>query len=194
MAFSIFFSLHPLVSTDYQNYVEANSRIRFFKAGEWIKLPGESKSAAYFVAKGLLETYIIDSDNRKKIIDFTWEKQVCASTTATYFSNPPEEYIQCSEDTTIIQFSMDAVVQIITKYPEGLMFYKKTLKQMNKKNLTHIRLMQIEGKPDRLQQFQNAFKKYLSRLSTAQQASYLCINRSTFFSAQKIILKRNKRG
>jgi CRP-like cAMP-binding protein len=193
MAFSVFFALHPLITPEYQECIRSLGRIKYFKAGEFLKSPGETKTAVYFVVSGLLETYTIDSANRKKTIDFTWENQVCASTTATYFPNPLEEYIECCEDSTIIQFSMDAVIQIISKYQEGLAFYKKSLKQINKKSFTHIRLIQIEYKPERIIQFQNAFKKQLGRLTTAQQASYLCINRSTYFDARKISLRKDRK-
>lgn len=190
MALSIFYALHDNPSSGYKKHIESIAKIKILKAGEIIKLPGENKEAIYFVARGLLETYTIDSENRKRIIDFTWEKQACSSTISTYFSSPIEDFIQCVEDSVIIQFSVHSVMYIIANFNEGMLFYKKALKQYNKRNGTHLRLIQIHDIPLRVLHFQDAFKKIITRLSTEHQANYLFIGRSTFFDARKAILKK----
>lgn len=191
MPFSVFYALHTTLSINYKKYIEKTARIRKLKAKDLIKRPGESKKAIYFVVSGLLQTYTVDDRNRKRIIDFTWETQTCASTSGTYLIAPNEDYIQCIEDTVIIQFSMEMAANIIKNYKEGIAFCRSMMVINNKKYDTHLRLMQIKDRDKRVDQFQKAFKRCIFRLSIDHQADYLGMHRSTFLASQKANL-RNK--
>jgi len=190
MPLNAFFSAHTATTEAYRAHITKVCKVIFYKAGEMVKFPGVSKKAAYFVAKGLLITYTVDQQRRQRIIDFTWEKQTCASTAATYFVSTNDDYIQCVEDSIIIQFSIANIIYIISHFREGRIFYKKSLKQILRRSLTHLILMQIDDKVHRLLKFEEVFKELLPRLSIELRANYLSIHRSTLHKAQRFILKK----
>lgn len=90
-------------------HIDDNAKIKFAKKGEIIQRAGDLASFSYYIKKGLLRGYIIDSKGKEHIFIFAPEGWIIADIEALEFNQPAELYIDCLEDSEIVVFKSDSV-------------------------------------------------------------------------------------
>lgn len=84
---------------------------RLARKGEILQSKGDANPQTYYVKKGLLRSYIIDSKGKEHIFMFAPENWIVADIESLEFDQPAELFIDCIEDAEIITFDRDAPLQ-----------------------------------------------------------------------------------
>jgi len=90
---------------------DPNSKTLEFKKGTVVQNAGDLKTRAYFVKKGLLRSYIIDSNGKEHIYLFAPENWFIGDMEAMEYGQPSELYIECLEDSEVVIFDKNSLFQ-----------------------------------------------------------------------------------
>lgn len=97
--------------------------IQVFKQGTVLIEQGEIASECYFVLKGLIRQYFIDTDGIENTVNFFTENQVAA----VYNSKEAARYfLACLEDSVLLVGDLNNETQMCEKYP----FLEELIKNM----------------------------------------------------------------
>lgn len=80
-----------------------------YKRGSIIQRQGDLNAHTFYVRKGLLRSYIIDSKGKEHIFMFAPEGWIIADVESLEFDAPVELYIDCLEDSQVISFDRDCL-------------------------------------------------------------------------------------
>jgi len=89
--------------------LDPKAKLKAFKKGQILQYAGNSKASAFYVKKGLLRSYIIDSKGKEHIFMFAPENWIIADLEALEFNEPVQLFIDCLEDSEIILFDKDCL-------------------------------------------------------------------------------------
>jgi CRP-like cAMP-binding protein len=154
--------------------IENESNLKHFKKGEFIQQPNQSKANAVYVKKGLIRSYIIDSNGKEHIYMFASEDWITGDIEAVEFNQPTRLYIDCLEDSEVILLKKDHVA-------EANLSKEKMLQNMQKlwRNLAKLqdRILLLIGSPavDRYHHFLETYPELPNRVPQKMIASYLGI-------------------
>jgi len=87
---------------------DPSAKIRTCKKGDIIQQSGSLNSQRYFVKKGILRSFIIDSKGKEYIFSFASEGWIIADVESLEYDKPGELFIDCLEDAEIILFDKEA--------------------------------------------------------------------------------------
>jgi len=82
-------------------------KIKSYKKGDIVQHPGNSNTHRFFVKKGILRSYIIDSKGKEHIFSFASEGWIIADVESLEFDKPGELIIDCIENAEIIIFDKE---------------------------------------------------------------------------------------
>ena len=85
----------------------SSSAAQLFKKGEMIQRPGQSKASAIYVKKGVIRSYIIDSNGKEHIYMFASEGWITGDIEAVELNGSTKLYIDCLEDSELTFISKD---------------------------------------------------------------------------------------
>lgn len=89
--------------------IDPNAQIKHFKKRSILQQKGDLKAKSFYVKKGLIRSYIIDSKGKEHIYMFAPEGWVIADLEASEFKEPAALYIDCIEDSEVIIFDKDCL-------------------------------------------------------------------------------------
>ncbi|MFT5915418.1 MAG: CRP-like cAMP-binding protein [Flammeovirgaceae bacterium] len=89
--------------------IDPKSKVVAFKKGDVLQRAGDSRVSTFYVKKGLLRSYIIDSKGKEHIFMFAPEGWIVADLEALEFDEPVQLFIDCLEDSEIIVFDKDCL-------------------------------------------------------------------------------------
>ncbi|MEL6254602.1 MAG: cyclic nucleotide-binding domain-containing protein [Bacteroidota bacterium] len=84
--------------------LDSEARIKFYKKGSILHEKGKITQQAFYVNKGLLRSYIIDSKGKEHIFMFATEGWIIADIESQEFDQASELYIDCLEDSEVVVF------------------------------------------------------------------------------------------
>lgn len=96
--------------------IDSNAKAKTFAKGQLLQRAGDIKASTFYVKKGLLRSYIIDSKGKEHIFMFAPENWIIADMEALEFNEPVELYIDCLEKSEVIIFERD--LQLIADLPK----------------------------------------------------------------------------
>ena len=73
--------------------IDPKAKTKEFKKGDILQREGDSKVPAFYVKKGLLRSYIIDSKGKEHIFMFAPEDWIIADVEALEFNEPVQLFI-----------------------------------------------------------------------------------------------------
>lgn len=158
--------------------IDAEASVKEFKKGQLIQQAGDSKASAFYVKKGLLRSYIIDSKGKEHIYMFAPENWVIADLEALEFDAPVQLYIDCLEDSEVILFDKDCLFQANLpkeKIVENSQLLYRRLGKLQR------RVLMLMGSPaiDRYKYFLNTYPDLPNRVPQRMIATYLGISPQT---------------
>lgn len=89
--------------------LDAGAKTKSFKKREVLQRKGDTRAKSFYVKKGLLRSYIIDSKGKEHIYMFAPEGWIIADAESLEFTAPVELYIDCLEDCEVIIFDRDSL-------------------------------------------------------------------------------------
>ncbi|MEQ8241353.1 MAG: Crp/Fnr family transcriptional regulator [Cyclobacteriaceae bacterium] len=150
----------------------SNTKTKQFKKGSILQHKGQAATHAFYVKKGLLRSYIIDSKGKQHIFMFAPEGWIIADIESQEFDLPAEMFIDCLEDSELIIFNRK---NLISTDPELLI---KNLKLLFRRTgvLQKRILMQMSAPAiDRYTYFIKTYPELAHRIPQHMIASYLGI-------------------
>lgn len=154
--------------------IDPKAKTKEFKKGDILQREGDSKVPAFYVKKGLLRSYIIDSKGKEHIFMFAPEDWIIADVEALEFNEPVQLFIDCLEDSEVIifdkhcLFKSDLSTKSIVENTELL--YRRIGKLQR-------RVLMLIGSPaiDRYNYFLDTYPELPNRVPQRMIATYLGI-------------------
>lgn len=85
------------------------AQLKKFKKGHILQFEGDLNATTFYVKKGLLRSYIIDSKGKEHIFMFAPENWIIADLEALEFNQPVQLFIDCLEDSEVILFDKNSL-------------------------------------------------------------------------------------
>ena len=90
---------------------DLNAQIKLFKKGTILQNKGEVHLKAFYIKKGLVRSYTIDSKGKQHVFMFAPEEWIIGDIEAYQYEHPTELFIDCLEDTELIKLKIDHLDQ-----------------------------------------------------------------------------------
>ena len=154
--------------------IDPEAKVKEFRKGDMLQLAGDSKASTFYVKKGLLRSYIIDSKGKEHIFMFAPENWIIADVEALEFSEPVQLFIDCLEDSEIITFNKDCLFKADLPKEKMVLNAQLLYRRMGK---LQRRVLMLTGSPaiDRYIYFLNTYPELPNRVPQRMIASYLGI-------------------
>lgn len=161
-------NLSDILNTD------PEARVEKFSKGHILQLAGDTNASTYYVKKGLLRSYIIDSKGKEHIFMFAPENWIIADIEALEFNLPVQLYISCLEDSEVVVFSRNSFFS--TDLPKEKMVENVQLLYRRMGKLQR-RVLMLMSSPaiDRYTYFLNTYPELPNRVPQHMIATYLGI-------------------
>ena len=168
--------------------IENESNLKHYKKGEFIQKPNQLKANAIYVKKGLLRSYIIDSNGKEHIYMFASEDWITGDIEAVEFNKPTRLYIDCLEDSEVILVTKDHVKEADLSKENMLQNMQKLWRNLAK---LQYRVLMLLGSPaiDRYKYFLDLYPDLPNRVPQRMIASYLGIMPQTLSTIRSKIAK-----
>lgn len=170
-AFSQFTFLSP------KNLLQVATIARFkrVKKHEHIINVGDMNYSVYVVLKGLLQHYVISENGQEKTLRFAPEKHPAASMDTLFLGQTATEYVMALENTYVLHFDSRAFDKIASANIRLLKVQNRTLRDLIKANVTHIKFLSTMNAEERYASFCLQFPDLEKRIKQKYLASYLGI-------------------
>lgn len=89
--------------------IDSKAETMTFTKGSILQREGDSKASTFYVKRGLLRSYIIDSKGKEHIYMFAPENWIIADLEALEFDEPVRLFVDCLEDSEVISFDRDCL-------------------------------------------------------------------------------------
>lgn len=173
-----------------ENILNLDSGTNFiaYKKGDIIQRAG-SLTSPFYVKKGLLKSYLIDSKGKEHIYMFAPEDWIIGDLEALQYKQPAQLFIECIEDSEVIPFEKDCL------------FSSELTREQISKNAQTLyrrigrlqrRVLMLMGAPaiDRYLYFLETYPELPNRISQKMIASYLGITAQTLSSIRSQIAQK----
>lgn len=159
--------------TDILN-VDPKARTIQLQKGEVLQRAGDSETFTFYVKKGLLRSYIIDSKGKEHIFMFAPEGWIIADVEALEFNEPVQLFIDCIEDSEVIAFNKDCLFKADLPNEKMVQNAQLLYRRLGK---FQRRVLMLLGSPaiDRYTYFLNTFPDLSHRIPQRMIATYLGI-------------------
>ncbi|MEX0315435.1 MAG: Crp/Fnr family transcriptional regulator [Allomuricauda sp.] len=158
------------------NIIQAdpNAKSIAFKKGDIIQHAGDATASTYYVKKGLLRSYIIDSKGKEHIFMFAPENWIIADLEAHEFKEPVQLFIDCLENSEVISFNKDLLFEACSSQEKILENAQLLYRRIGK---LQRRVLMLMGSPalDRYAYFVNTYPELPQRVPQRMIATYLGI-------------------
>jgi len=153
---------------------DPNVKVKQFRKGEFLQQSGDVKASTFFVKKGLLRSYIIDSKGKEHIFMFAPEDWIIADVEALEFNEPVQLFIDCLEDSEVIIFDKDCLFKADFTKDRIIKNAQLLYRRMGK---LQRRVLMLMGSPaiDRYRYFLTTYPDLINRIPQRMIATYLGI-------------------
>ena len=154
--------------------IDPEAKVKECRKGHILQLASDSKASTFYVKKGLLRSFIIDSKGKEHIFMFAPENWIIADVEALEFNEPVQLFIDCLEDSEVIIFNKDSLFK--ADLPKEKMVENSQLLYRRMGKLQR-RVLMLMSSPaiDRYTYFLNTYPELPNRVPQRMIASYLGI-------------------
>jgi len=154
--------------------IDPKAKLKVFKKGQVLQRAGALTPSSFYVKKGLLRSYVIDSKGKEHIFMFAPENWIIADLEALEFNEPVQLFIDCLEDSEIIIFDKDCLFKSDLSKEKIINNAQLLYRRVGK--LQRRVLMLIHAPAiDRYTYFLNTYPELPNRVPQRMIASYLGI-------------------
>ncbi|MFP2996814.1 Crp/Fnr family transcriptional regulator [Spongiivirga sp. MCCC 1A20706] len=166
----------------------SNVKARTFKKGHIIQQAESSATPSIYVKKGILRSYIIDSNGKEHIYMFASKGYIIGDIEAMEYHQSTQLYIDCLEDCEVILFDKEQLLTILSK--EHTVIFNQLLSR--RIGRLQRRVLMLMGAPaiDRYAYFLEIYPELPIRVPQKMIASYLGISPQTLSSIRSEIARR----
>ena len=154
--------------------IDPNAEIKQFQKGAILQREGAATATTFYVKKGLIRSYIIDSKGKEHIFMFAPEGWIIADVEALEFNEPVQLFIDCLEDSEVIIFDKDCLFKADLSKDEITENAQLLYRRLGK---LQRRVLMLMGSPaiDRYTYFLKTYPNLPNRIPQRMIATYLGI-------------------
>jgi CRP-like cAMP-binding protein len=154
--------------------IDSNAKLKKYKKADILQVAGNYKASTFYVKKGLLRSYTIDSKGKEHIFMFAPEDWITADLEALEFNQPVQLFIDCLEDSEVIAFNKDCLFKADFSKEKMINNAQLLYRRMGK---LQRRVLMLMGSPaiDRYIYFLKTYPELKNRVPQRMIASYLGI-------------------
>ena len=154
--------------------LDATSKAKHCKKGDFLQREGDLNATTFYVKKGLVRSYIIDSKGKEHIFMFAPEGWIIADVEALEFNEPVQLFIDCLEDSEVILFDKDCLFKADFSKERMIKNAQLLYRRLGK---LQRRVLMLMGSPaiDRYHYFLATYPELHNRVPQRMIASYLGI-------------------
>ncbi|MEL6538962.1 MAG: Crp/Fnr family transcriptional regulator [Bacteroidota bacterium] len=154
--------------------IDPKAKVRRVKKGQVLLRKGDEWSPTFYVEKGLLRSYLVDTKGKEHIFLFAPEGWVIADVESLEFRQSATLYIDCLEDSEVVEFDKNAIAEL--KLPREALLGNIQLLYRRLAMLQHRVMMQMSAPAaDRYAYFMELYPQLSKRVPQYMIASYLGI-------------------
>lgn len=161
-------------------------RIRM-KKNEHLLMAGDISRRVYFVEKGCLRQYLINSNGEERNIYFKVECGWCSALKSFLNDCPTDLNLQALEDGELLTFSQKNWIYAVTHIPPFTMYFIKAQQETNYMLKKRLGEATIETPEEKYMRFLHEEPQLLLRLPLFQIAAYLGMTPETLSRIRKKI-------
>ncbi|GGF35854.1 Crp/Fnr family transcriptional regulator [Echinicola rosea] len=166
------------LSLDCKREFIACTEVKFFKKGEVVVREGQYSKKGYLIVEGCSRAYYLK--NGKDISDwFTFENQFMASVVSFFSDKPSPHYVEFVEDSTVLEFSKDAVDSLSEKYHDFERLIGKVVTETMLGLCERLDTIQFSRAEERYRHLLAIHPDITNRIPLTHIASYLGITLET---------------
>jgi len=169
--------------------IDPEAKVKKIKKGHILQFANVSKASTFYVKKGLLRSYIIDSKGKEHIFMFAPENWIIADLEALEFKEPVQLFIDCLEDSEVIVFNKDCLFKADLPKEEIVKNAQLLYRRMGK---LQRRVLMLMASPaiDRYNYFLNTYPELPNRVTQRMIATYLGITPQALSTIRRKIAKK----
>ncbi|WP_062057326.1 Crp/Fnr family transcriptional regulator [Aquimarina longa] len=146
------------------------------KKKEFILNSGKVCSNYYYVVKGCIKKYYINSEGKERIFEFAIENQWISDQNSFWIQTPSIFDIETIEDTEIIQLKRIDIEPLLTRIPKFERYFRLIGNDLLFKQERRIKQNLSCSAKERYKDFLQDYPNIEPRLSQRQVASYLGVS------------------
>lgn len=171
--------------------VETLVRTQKFTKGDFLINQGDSITEAYFVEKGLVRMYAIDSSGKEHILQFACENWIVLERSSMYFDEPSFFYVEAIEETTAVRFGQDFLDQLHLIQPLSIRGNEILLQNHIRHLQYRINMLLSASAEERYLEFIRLYPDLTLRVPQWMIASYLGITPESLSRVRKALADKN---
>jgi CRP-like cAMP-binding protein len=171
--------------------IQQNCIVKEYKKDEFLLRSNEYCKHIFFVEKGLLRQYSIDSKGKEHILHFAPESWLLADRESTFFNQPSKYYIQALEDTRVTMIDDVSFKKMEEDIPNFSDFNQRMLHNNIRSLQNRIMMLLSENAEERYLQFTTTYPDVLLRVPQLMVASYLGITPESLSRVRKELANKN---
>lgn len=173
------------MSEDHMLQIVENYPIKKVKKDAFLLRENEYSKHTFFIEKGLLRQYSIDSKGKEHTISFATENWFVSDRESMYFNQSSAYYIQALEDSDIVMIDAHFIKELSQHIPSFIEFNNKLLHNHIRHLQKRINLLLSASAEERYLEFVAMYPDILLRVPQTMVASYLGITPESLSRVRK---------
>ena len=189
--FHTFLTSNIDINEDVLKQLTAGLKIIKIKKGDFLLRENEVCQHTFFVEKGLLKQYSVDSKGKEHILQFAPENWFMTDRESVFFKRPSQYYIQALEDSEVLMLDEMFFTQLSLSNKSFLEFNTRLLHNHIRHLQKRITLLQSASAEERYLDFIQIYPDILLRVPQTLVASYLGITPEGLSRVRKELAGKN---
>lgn len=166
-------------------------RIQEFVKGDFLINQGDSTTEAYFIEKGLVKMYSLDTSGKEHILQFACENWLVLERSSMYFDEPSFFYVEAIENTTAVGFGQDLLDRLHLLQPLSIRTNEILLQNHIRHLQYRIHMLLSASAEERYLEFIRLYPDLTLRVPQWMIASYLGITPESLSRVRKALAYKN---
>jgi len=171
-------SIHKISEDDF-SLLTNSFKLKKFKKGEHLIVPGQIQTKMFFVKKGLL-MYHFDFNEKTNILGFATNPNFCAIPESFFYQKPATYYLSCLEDSELEYISFEQLQRLFEQSQQ----IERLFRKISEAVIVGLLNRQIELRSTTIEERFKAFCQrsphLVQRIPHKYLASYLAIDPTNF--------------
>ncbi len=190
--FTTYLQEHAGVTDNQISMIKDNLVTRKISKGKTLLRSGEICKQTFYVQKGLLRFYSIDSFGKERIIQFAPEGWFISDRISIYFNEPSPYYIDAIEETEAVSFDEKFVCDLGTISPQFTKYNEQLLQKHIRFLQKRINLLIGATVEERYLDFIKSYPDLTSRVPQWMIASYLGVTPEGLSRVRRELVRKPK--
>ena len=161
------------LSTQENEYFQTSLKQVTFKKGDYLLQEGQKCTARYYIVKGCLRSFYLDSKANEQIIHFGLENWWISEYDSLINQQPSNIFIQAIEDTEVLALDQLSFDQLSLEIPAIDTLFRKIMEKTFIASQRRIEYMLSYSGEERYTKFVDQNPEFLQRVPQYMMASYL---------------------